>query len=146
MILKKFKRNLQTIRQHIGNAKLCLPVKGNAYGHGLIPIAKTAVAAGVDYLGVSCLQEGALIREAGIDAPILVFGAFHEEQIPELLNYSFELSISSQHKAQLLAKKCLEMKKRCKVHLEIDTGMQRTGVQPNTAVDLLHYLFQTKMF
>ena len=139
--LAQFKQNIAAIRAFIGNRKLCLPVKANAYGHGLVPIAKAAVEAQVDYLAVSCLQEGALLREAGIHCPILVLGAIHEEQLAELIKYQLEFTLSSLYKAELTARKCLELQAPCKVHVEVDTGMQRTGVRPATAVALLDFLY-----
>ena len=142
--LAQFKQNIAAIRGFIGNRKLCLPVKANAYGHGLVPIAKAAVEAQVDYLAVSCLQEGALLREAGIRCPILVLGAIHEEQLPELIQYQLEFTLSSLYKAELTVRKCLELQVTCKVHVEVDTGMQRTGVRPATAVALLDYLYASK--
>jgi len=144
--LGQFKQNIAHIRNYIGNALLCLPVKANAYGHGLLPIAEAAVEAGVDYFAVACLQEGALLRKASIDKPILVVGAIHENQIPDLLHYQLELSIASLFKAQLVAKYCERTGQICKVHVEIDTGMQRTGVRPETAIELLNYLFATPCF
>lgn len=144
--LHQFKQNIRIIRQHIGKSLMCLPVKSNAYGHGLIPISCAAVEAQVDYLAVSCLQEGALLRQAGIPIPILVLGAIHETQIEELLKYDLECTISSFFKAELLEKKCLQFQKRCKVHLEIDTGIQRTGVRPQTAINLLHFLMNSAAF
>jgi alanine racemase len=140
---QQFKQNIEIIKKHIGHSKLCLPIKANAYGHGLIPIAKAAVEAKVEYLAVSCLQEGALLREAGIQIPILVLGAIHEEQISELLKYQLEFTIASLYKAKLVAEKCQSLQQKSRVHVEIDTGMQRTGVRPETAVDLLNYLHET---
>lgn len=144
--LRQFKLNLALIRQQAKNSKLCLPIKSNAYGHGLIPIARAASEAHVDYLAVSCLQEGALLRQAGIKLPILVMGAIHEEQINQLLDYELELSISSHYKAELVAKKCLELQRKCKVHVEVDTGMQRTGVRPSSTLSLLNFLEEKECF
>lgn len=144
--LEQFKRNIQIIRQYIGNRKLCLAIKANAYGHGLIPIAKTAEESQVDYLAVSCLQEGAQLREAGIKIPILVLGAIHEEQIAELLNFGLDFTISSLYKAKLTAEKCIKLQKKARIHVEVDTGMQRTGVRPDTALTLLNYLDEMKCF
>ena len=138
--LVQFKKNLAIIKAYIGHRKLCLPIKANAYGHGLVPIAKAAVEAQVDYLAVSCLQEGALLREAGIHSPILVMGAIHEEQIEELITHKLEFTLSSLYKAKLAARKCLALHLSCRVHVEVDTGMERTGVRPETAVELLDYL------
>lgn len=144
--LNQFKKNIQLVQQHIGKSKFCLPIKANAYGHGIIPIAKAAVEAKVDYLGVSCLQEGAILRKAGIKIPIFVMGAIHEEQIEELLNHQLEFTVSSLYKAKLVAEKCLRLQKKGKVHIEMDTGMQRTGVRPQTAIELLNFLQQAKCF
>lgn len=144
--LSQFKRNIEIIRQHVAPSKICLPIKANAYGHGLIPIAKAAVEAKVDYLGVACLQEGILLRKAGIQIPILVFGAIHENQITDLLEYELEFTIASLYKAKLAAQKCQELQKKCKIHIEIETGMQRTGVRPETVTELLNYIFEQKCF
>lgn len=144
--LKQFKKNIQSIRNYIGKCKLCLPIKSNAYGHGLIPIARSAEEMNVDYLGVSCLQEGAILREAGIHTPIFVMGAIHEDQIEELLYYQLEFTISSLYKAKMTAKKCIELQQKCRIHVEIDTGMQRTGVRPETGIELLNYLDSVNCF
>ena len=140
--LKQFHKNLSIVRQNIGKSLLCLPVKANAYGHGLIGIGKAA-APFVDVLGVSCLQEGVALREAGIEISILVLGAIHEDQIDDLIRYNLEFTISSKFKADLVAKK---LKERRRVHLEVETGMQRTGVRSTTAIDLIRYLKQLSCF
>ncbi|MGD0665167.1 MAG: alanine racemase [Rhabdochlamydiaceae bacterium] len=138
--LKQFKKNIGIIRAHIGGSLYCLPVKANAYGHGLCAIGKAAEEAGVDYLGVAHLQEGIQLRQAGVKLPILVLGAIHEDQISELINYNMEFSISSKFKADLVASKCKEMNQSCRVHLEVDTGMQRTGVRYETALHLYEHI------
>ncbi|MDE3047649.1 MAG: alanine racemase, partial [Verrucomicrobiota bacterium] len=134
---KQFRQNMSRIRSMIGKSRFCLPVKANAYGHGLAGIAKAAQEAGVDCLGVSCLQEGVQLRGAGISIPILVFGAIHEDQIEDLVKYDLEFSISSSLKADLVAKK---LSRKCRVHLEVETGMQRTGMRPQTALALAQHL------
>lgn len=116
---------------------MCLPIKANAYGHGLVGIAKAAAGEGVDCLGVSCLQEGVTLRRAGVSIPILVLGAIHEDQIDDLIHYELEFTISSKYKADLVARR---LKGTCRVHLEVETGMQRTGVRCETALELIRYL------
>lgn len=138
--LAQFKKNIQIIRRNIGKSSFCLPVKANAYGHGLCRMGQAAVEAGVDCLGVSCLQEGVLLRKAGIEIPILVLGAIHEEQLEDFIHFNLEFSISSKFKAELVAKKCADRKITCPVHLEVDTGMQRTGVRCATAIQLFEYM------
>jgi alanine racemase len=139
----QLRRNISCIQKQIGNSLFCLPVKANAYGHGLCAVGKIAEAAGVDYLGVAHLQEGIRLRQAGVRIPILVFGAIHENQIFDLIAYDLEFSISSQFKADLVAQTCEKISKKCKVHVEVDTGMQRTGVRSHTAKALYAHM-QTK--
>jgi alanine racemase len=138
--LGQLKKNISLIRSHVGDRLFCLPVKANAYGHGLSAVGKAAEEAGVDYLAVAHLQEGVKLREAGVRIPILVLGAIHEDQIDDLIRYDLEFTISSKFKAELVAEKCRKMGQRCRVHLEVDTGMQRTGVRPATAQTLFSYL------
>jgi len=135
--LDQFRKNLRLIRKHIGKSRFCLPVKANAYGHGLVGIGRAAAEAGIDCLGVSCLQEGVKLRQAGIAIPILVLGAIHKDQIDDLLRFDLEISISSKFKADLVAKK---LEGKCRVHLEVETGMQRTGVRCSTAIQLMEHL------
>jgi len=136
--LRIFKKNLRIIKQHIASSQLCLVVKANAYGHGLIEIAQAAQEAGVDRLAVAHTSEGVQLRRSGIKIPILVLGAIHEEQISDLLQHQLECSLSSEFKADLLGQHCSELNQRCKVHLEIDTGMRRTGIRAENA----HILFK----
>lgn len=138
--LQQFKRNIAIVRQQLPNTRLCLPVKANAYGHGLVAMAKAALEASVDYLAVAHLKEAIELRRANINSQILVLGAIHEEQIPDLLEYDAEFTVSSSFKADLVAHKCHQLKKRGKVHLEVDTGMRRTGMRPQTAASLFQKL------
>ncbi|MGB7977767.1 MAG: alanine racemase [Chlamydiales bacterium] len=135
--LDQFLKNLREIRKMIGISRLCLLVKANAYGHGLIGTAKAAVQGGVDCLGVSCLQEGVQLREAGLAIPILVLGAIHEDQVDDLVRNGLEFTISSQFKADLVSQRVTH---KCRVHLEVETGMQRTGVRCPTALRLIDHL------
>lgn len=133
----QFKKNIAILKQQLSNSLLCLPVKANAYGHGLVEIGTAAQEYGVDYLAVSCLQEGARLREAGIHIPILVMGAIHEDQVRALIEHNLEVTVASSFKADLLTQVCQQFGLRCRVHLEVDTGMQRTGMRKETALTLL---------
>lgn len=144
--LSKFKKNISLIKKFAQKSKFCLPVKANAYGHGLTQIGKAAEEAGVDYLAVAHLKEGIELRNTGIALPLLVLGAIHEEQIEDLLAYDLEFTISSKFKADLVADVCQKIGKSCKVHIEVDTGMQRTGVRPQTALSLFTHLLTLGCF
>ncbi|NGX33974.1 MAG: Alanine racemase 1 [Candidatus Anoxychlamydiales bacterium] len=144
--LKQFKKNIQIIRSYLKDALFCLCVKANAYGHGLIEIAKVAQKEKVDCLAVANLMEGIKLREANIKLPILVLGTFHEDQIKDLIDYDLEITISSFFKAKLVKDYCSKYNKKCKVHLKVDTGMGRIGVKPKTARTLYKYLKDQNSF
>lgn len=134
--LCQFHHNLTALRAYLGTCQLCLPVKANGYGHGLLSIAQTAAEAKVDFLGVSSLQEGLTLRKAGLQLPILLFGGVHEEQIPQCIEANLDISVSSPLKATFIAHACKLLRKTCRVHLKIDTGMCRIGVRPESALHL----------
>ena len=138
--LKQLKKNISLIKKHIGSSLFCLPIKANAYGHGLLEVGNTAEESKIDYLGVAHLQEGIKLRQNGTTLPILIFGAIHEDQILDLIHFNLEFTISSSFKANLVSQKCQKNNLQCKVHLEVDTGMQRTGVRPTTAPSLFQQL------
>jgi alanine racemase len=138
--LKQFKKNISIVRSYIGNTLLCITVKANAYGHGLIEMSKVAQDQKVDYLAVANLLEGIKLRNENINLPILVLGIFHEDQISELIDYDLEITISSFFKAKLVKDYCSKYNKKCKVHLKIDTGLRRIGIRPETGIELYKYL------
>lgn len=144
--LIQFKNNIQHLKKLFSPSLFCLPVKANAYGHGIVEMAKAAQEAGVDYLAVAHCQEGVILRNHGIHIPILVLGAIHEDQLNDLLDHRLEVSLSSQFKAELLASRAKERNLECLVHLEVDTGMQRTGVRCETALKLFKYLEEQPCF
>jgi alanine racemase len=142
----QLKKNFQEVRKKIGSRRFCLPIKANGYGHGLHLVAQVAQEAGVDLLGVACLKEALELRLKGIHLPILIFGAIHEDQIETLLEQDLEITISSLYKAKLVEEKCRIFGKKCRVHVEVDTGMARTGVRPVSALPLLEFLDHSPYF
>lgn len=144
--LKQFKKNISLIKEFIGSSLLCLTVKANSYGHGLIEMSKIAQDQNVDYLAVANLLEGIKLRNENIKLPILVLGTFHEDQISDLLKYDLEITISSFFKALIVKEYCSKHNKKCKVHLKIDTGMRRIGIRPDTGIDLYKFLKSEKCF
>jgi len=138
--LSQFQKNVAAIRSYLGQRRFCLSIKANAYGLGLVPIAQAAERCGVDSLGVSSCQEGVILRKNGIQIPILVFGALHEPELEDLVAHGLEFTISSLFKAQQVAAYLEKTGQRGTVHLEVDTGMQRTGMQPGTFPALYAYV------
>lgn len=144
--LTQFKKNIAIVRSHIKDSLFCLPVKANAYGHGLYEIANVAQEEGIDYLAVAHLQEAIILRQNNIHIPILVLGAIHEDQVRHLIDFDLDISISSKFKAQMVVNECKKLHKKCRIHLEVDTGMHRTGVRPDTAIDLFDYIKKSGYF
>lgn len=144
--LGQFKKNVAAVKGFIGDLLYCLPIKANAYGHGLRAVGLAAEEAGVDYLAVAHLQEGIELRQANVRIPILVLGAIHEDQVLDLINFNLEFTISSKFKADVVAQKSKKLKQKCRVHLEVDTGMQRTGVRSSSFLSLYQHLKELKCF
>jgi alanine racemase len=112
-------------------------LKANAYGHGMVEVARHVVAWGADYLGVAVLEEGILLREMGIQTPILVLGGILGDQTPLFLQYNLALTASSVEKLEQIDQTAEAMGVRAHVHLKIDTGMERIGVHYYNADSLL---------
>jgi len=125
--LKRLEENLAAIRQKVGSTKVMLVVKANAYGHGLVEVSK-ALARKSDYIGVAVLEEGILLRELGITAPILVLGGIWGEQIQRYLQNDLTLTASSVERLEQIDAAAGRLKVKAKVHLKIDTGMERIGI------------------
>lgn len=130
-------QNLSAIQQHVGSARVMTILKANAYGHGLVPVANHMVQCGVDYLGVAFLEEGILLRRQGITAPILVLGGIAGEQIPLFLQHDLTLTAPSVEKLHLINETAAAIGRRARVHLKIDTGMERIGIHYYSAATLL---------
>ena len=125
--LKCLEDNLGAIRRKVAPAKIMLVVKANAYGHGLIEVSK-ALAHKADYVGVAVLEEGILLRELGISAPIIVLGGIWGEQIHQYLQHDLTLTASSAERLEQINAVAGQMNLKARVHLKIDTGMERIGV------------------
>lgn len=119
--------NLRAIRAHVGVPVMGI-VKANAYGHGLVPVARHLEACGVDRLGVAFVEEGIALRRAGIRLPILVLGGIFGPQVADYLRHELEITVSSLDKLRQVEAVAQALGQRARVHLKIDTGMERIGV------------------
>jgi alanine racemase len=135
--LTRLTENLRAIRQKVAPAKVMAILKANAYGHGMVEVARHMVAVGADYLGVAVLEEGILLREQGITAPILVLGGIMGNQVPLFVKHHLTLTASSLEKLGQIDEAAAQMGVTAKVHLKIDTGMERIGVHYYNAEALL---------
>ena len=135
--LGRLTANYRAIETAVSPAHIMPILKANAYGHGLVEIARYVVSLGASYLGVAFLEEGILLREAGIEAPILVLGGILGNQIPLFLQHDLTLTASSTEKLAQINAAAQALGTQAKVHLKIDTGMERIGVHYYSAEPLL---------
>ena len=124
--LGAIRHNIRALKRRAGDARLMAVVKANAYGHGAVPVARAALEAGADSLAVVTAEEGAEIRSAGIDAPILVF----TDLLPD------GLALAKANRLQVTAHSIPSAKRVAsypglEAHLKVNTGMNRWGVEPD---------------
>src|SRR5690606_1688896 len=105
----------------------------NAYGHGLVPVARHLQAQGAERFGVAFVEEGIALREAGITVPILVLGGIFAPQVTQFLAHDLEITVSSLSKLRQVEATAEAMGRRAAIHLKIDTGMERIGVHSGSA-------------
>lgn len=130
-------KNYKNIKAKLGSAMIMPVLKANAYGHGLVRVAQLMQELKADYLGVAVLEEGILLRKNGITIPILVLGGVWGNQIPLFIKYDLSITASSVGKLNQIEEIATHMKKRARVHLKIDTGMERIGVHYYNSEQLL---------
>ena len=128
--------NLGAIRKRVGVPVMGI-VKAEAYGHGLVPVARHLQAQGVDQLGVAFLEEGIALREAGITLPILVLGGIFGPQAADLIAHDLEVTVSSLDKLRQVEAAAGSLGRKATVHLKVDTGMERIGVHSYSCAALI---------
>ena len=137
--LNCLEHNIASIRHPLNNDTMILAVvKADAYGHGSVQTARRALESGVNWLGVAIPEEGAILRKAGIQAPILVLGGVLPDSIDMLLTYDLTQTVFDTDTLSLLDHHAALIGKNIDIFLKIDTGMNRIGVIGDT--DLLQLL------
>lgn len=122
--------NLESVKSFIKKpVAIMAVVKADGYGHGAAACALRLETAGIDWFGVALPEEGAELRRAGITRPILCLGGFWEGQEKFILENDLTPVIFQAEKAKLLDRAALELKRRARAHIKIDTGMGRVGVR-----------------
>ncbi len=142
--LNRLAENFSAIRQHVAPANVMPILKANAYGHGLLRVAQLMESLRADYIGVAVLEEGILLRENGIHMPILVLGGILGNQVPGFLKYDLTITASSIDKLTQVDEIAAQMGVKARVHLKIDTGMERIGVHYYNAQTFLETALHCK--
>jgi alanine racemase len=139
--LNRFKENINSVKTRIGqNRQICVPVKADAYGHGAVQIAKTALTAGASCFGVAAVQEGLALRKGGIKTPILLFSQPCPDEIKDIIKADLTPFVSDTEFAGILNEYAAKANKKISVHLKIDTGMGRIGCDTKDAKELAGHI------
>lgn len=141
--------NLDSIRHNVQQfcrilrptTDLMAVVKADAYGHGAVAVARTALTAGATWLGVATVPEGIELRQAGIQAPILIMGALHRaEEVRALARWQLQPTIVTPKQALVFAEALNDACLPLSVHLKLDTGMSRLGFNWQKALEFVEFV------
>lgn len=137
--LNALSHNVRAIKRLISpKTDFMAVVKADAYGHGAVSVAKTAIGAGANWLGVATIPEGIELREAGITAPILVLGAtYTPEQICAIAQWELQPTVCTPQQAFVFSEILSETDWSVPVHIKLDTGMSRLGAPWQQAAEFV---------
>jgi len=139
--LTAYAHNIEYLKSLVSPAEVWAVVKANAYGHGSVAIAKSALTAGASGLCVALAREVAELRDAGVQAPILVLSQQPDESLPFLLQQAATHTVYSIEYVEELAKHATALGlSHVPVHIKVDTGMHRVGVAPLSLMELVHHV------
>jgi alanine racemase len=139
--LEAISHNVRRVAEMVGPAVSVLAVlKADGYGHGMVRVACTALNNGARYLGVASINEGVMLRQSGIDAPILVLGFTPAWQARELVLSDLSATVFNHEVARALSRAARELNSPVRVHVKVDTGMGRLGLLPGEAIPFVHDL------
>lgn len=122
--------NVRLLDSQAGSAQTMAVVKADAYGHGLVPVARAAQAGGATWLGTAVLAEALALREAGLGGRIMAWLAAPGEDFPAALSADIDVAAYATWQLDEIAKAARETGRVARVHLKIDTGLGRGGVMP----------------
>ncbi len=133
--------NTRQLKALVGtHVRLLASLKADAYGHGAVKVARTVLHNGASMIGVATVSEATPLREAGIHAPILVFGYVPLWQMREAVRLDLTITLYSLEAAQALARAALALGRTINVHVKVDTGMGRLGIRAedvNAVIELV---------
>lgn len=141
--LGALRHNVEHLVQHIGpKTALMAVVKADAYGHGAVTIARTALSAGAQWLGVATVPEGVELREAGITAPILIMGAVNSrEEVGAIARWRLQPTLVSPKQALIFSEAVSQTSASVlPTHLKLDTGMSRLGFPWQQAPEFVQFV------
>jgi len=132
--LDAIRHNVREISRVVAPAQFCAVVKADGYGHGDVPVAEAALEAGADRLAVATVTEGMRLREAGIEAPVLLLSEATDADVATLIANHLTPTVYSEGYLSALAEGADEP---LAIHVKLDTGMHRVGTDEATAAGLV---------
>jgi alanine racemase len=136
--LEAIQNNYRILKAALPDEVRVMPVvKANAYGHGMVEVARAVLAEGADCFGVALTEEGILLRESGIETEILVLGAAMEIAASEAIRYDLTPTVFAPQTVHALDRAAAALGKKAKVNIKLDTGMGRIGLTTGEEADAL---------
>ncbi len=125
---------------HLRKVKVMAVVKANAYGHGAIAVARALQDSGANYLAVATLDEALELRSSDITLPILILNHIDQDQLDDVIRHDLTCTLYSEKMALAMSDAANKKTSRIKVHIKIDTGMNRVGLRRDTALaEIMRY-------
>lgn len=137
--LSAIENNARSLKQ-LTTAQLMAVVKADAYGHGAVQSARAAIRGGATWLGVARADEALALREAGIEAAILLLGPPPAGRLQELIDHGISITLGDMAQLEQIEASAQAAGHPAKVHLKLDTGMSRVGFPPERAESLAERL------
>lgn len=131
------RHNCRLLRRLTAPAQLCAVVKADGYGHGAEAVAAAALDGGASWLAVAMVEEGAALRQAGIGAPVLLLSEPPPEAMSEVVAQGLTPTVYSRAGARALAEAATAARRVVDVHVKVDTGMHRVGVDPEGVAEIV---------
>ena len=139
--LEAVAHNVRTLVSWVGAAvEIMAVLKADGYGHGAIKVARTALNNGAAWLGVACLGEALALRQAGINAPILILGFTPAWQARDAVLHNVAITVFSPEVAEAVSRAAQDLGRVAKVHVKVDTGMGRLGLLPKDVAGFVQSL------
>lgn len=133
--LDAIKNNVRYICEHSKSQVMAI-VKANAYGHGAVPAARAALEAGATLCGVARVSEALDLRQAGLDCPVLLLGYTPEARYKEMITHQVSMTVWDKEQVEKISALAARIKLLARLHLKVDTGMSRLGMNPEEVLAL----------
>jgi len=142
---ESLKHNLRQFRRILGkDRKILAMVKSNAYGHGMIPIARLAIESEADWLGVHSIKEALILREQGFKCPILCVGYIPLNKLELAVQNDIRMTVYNNESIDKLGNICQETKKKAFLHIKVETGTYRQGLSEEEFIPFIERINRHK--